>query len=414
MLATWGTSTGRNPTLDLQFAGATSLDNRITFSRGSQATLFDSTGTLVYAKHNLLLQSQTFDAAYWAKNNGATVTANAGAAPDGTTTADQFNGAALTSTGVFTFPTGIQSNVAYTFSVYIKNVSAATTLLIGCDTNPSNAKVTFNAATGAITAAGANVTSSAVIDMGNGWYRVIVRFTTTSTAPGFVIYSDSGALATWLVWGAQLNITNMEGGVTSSLSTYYPTVASAYYAPRFDYNPSTLAAQGLLIEEQRTNSIRNNTMQGAVAGTPGTAPTNWTISTTNAELVSSVIGTGTESGITYIDVRISGTMTASRDLDIAFEVSNNIAALNAQTWAESVYLREVGGSQTNISAIYLQANTYTAASAYVNSPWFAAKAVTTAALATQKFSESQTLSGGTQPRGCDSGRGERSDVPGTF
>jgi len=207
-------------------------------------------------------------------------------------------------------------------------------------------------------------------------------------------YTGNGTSGIFL-WGAQLNLANMEGGVTSSLTTYYPTTTAAYYAPRFDYNPSTLQPRGLLIEEQRTNSIRNNTMQGAVAGTPGTAPTNWTITTTNAELVSSVIGTGTESGITYIDIRINGTMTASRDLDIGIETANFIAALTGQAWTESIYLRQVGGSQTNISAIYLQANTYTAAVAYVNSPWFAAQTVTTAALATQRFSASGTLSGAT-------------------
>lgn len=49
---------------------------------------------------------------------------------------------------------------------------------------------------------------------------------------------------------------------------------------RNDYDASG-APLGLLVEPQRTNSIRNNSMQGAVAGTPGTPPTNWTMGTAN-------------------------------------------------------------------------------------------------------------------------------------
>ena len=125
--------------------------------------------------------------------------------------------------------------------------------------------------------------------------------------------------------------------------------SAASGAARFDHNPTTLAPLGLLIEEQRTNSIRNNTMQGAVAGTPGTLPTNWaTIGL--GTLVQEVVGTGTENGITYIDLRFSGT-TSSTSFSVLFESNSQIVAASGQTWSASQYVKLVAGNTTNITAV---------------------------------------------------------------
>jgi hypothetical protein len=141
----------------------------------------------------------------------------------------------------------------------------------------------------------------------------------------------------------------MEGGVTSSLTTYYPTTTAAYYAPRFDYDPSTFAPLGLLIEEQRTNSIRNNTMQGAVAGTPGTLPTNWLKQSVGGVALTEVVGTGTENGIAYIDVRYTGTTSSTASGGILAEATTQIPASSGQTWASSFYVRLVGGSTAGLT-----------------------------------------------------------------
>lgn len=63
---------------------------------------------------------------------------------------------------------------------------------------------------------------------------------------------------------------------------------------RIDYDPVTLAAKGLLIEEQRTNLLLQSGWAGAVAGTPGTAPTSWVFGLSGGTLGVSAAEIGNE------------------------------------------------------------------------------------------------------------------------
>lgn len=119
------------------------------------------------------------------------------------------------------------------------------------------------------------------------------------------------------------------------------TVAAG--VPRIDFDPVTLACKSWLIEESRTNYITNNTMQGTVVDSPGTAPTGWSVAGTGSGLTRSVVAIGEEDGISYIDIRFNGTPTVN-NVSIVFAA---IAAASGQAWGLSVYLRLVGGSFAN-------------------------------------------------------------------
>jgi hypothetical protein len=101
--------------------------------------------------------------------------------------------------------------------------------------------------------------------------------------------------------------------------------------------------------KSRTNHIRNNTMQGAVAGAPGTDPTNWTATAAGQTITINEIGT--ENGIDYIEYHFVG--DASADFNVNFETSTGLDALINEVWTESLYLSIVSGDLTNLNSIKL-------------------------------------------------------------
>jgi hypothetical protein len=78
-------------------------------------------------------------------------------------------------------------------------------------------------------------------------------------------------------------------------------------------------------------------MVGAVAGSPGTFPTNW-VAAGGIGLTQTVVGIGTENGVPYIDLRYNGTAIGTSN-QISFEASNFIAATTGQAWAGSFWFK---------------------------------------------------------------------------
>jgi hypothetical protein len=163
----------------------------------------------------------------------------------------------------------------------------------------------------------------------------------------------------------------------------YQSVANN--VPAFEFNTDG-SYRGLLVEPGATNTVRNNSMAGAVAGTPGTLPTNWI--TTDGGLTREIVGTGTEGGITYIDIRYSGTASATT-IDFRFESNTGIVASSGQTWSQSYWVRLMT-SPTPPTGYFHQMFERTAAGAFVTSG--STSFIATTSLARYTFT--RTLSGG--------------------
>ena len=115
---------------------------------------------------------------------------------------------------------------------------------------------------------------------------------------------------------------------------------------RWDYSTGT---RTLLNEDERTNSIANPRAEGAVAGTPGTAPTGWSISAAASGITCTIVAIGDDAGIPKFDFQISGTALATATFQVNFMNTTAIPALVGETWTASVYGKLLTGDYTGVT-----------------------------------------------------------------
>jgi hypothetical protein len=222
------------------------------------------------AEENLLQYSQELNNAYWSKTN-STVTANSTTAPDGNSTADSINENSSTGEHRILSTTTAVSGNTYVLSVFVKQNSGTRYAAVYQLTSANGWAAYVDLSNGNLAssvAIGSGVGSASVSSIGNGWYRVIVVFTATSTSLISSINLSNGTTGSYTgdgtssiyAWGAQLeqrsSVTAYTATTTAPITNYIPALQSAASGvARFEHNPVTGESLGLEIEEQRTNLL---------------------------------------------------------------------------------------------------------------------------------------------------------------
>ena len=250
-------------TLDLSFMTLGTLDPRITFTRASTGTYFDSTGTMQTAatnaprwdydpakltlngllieeaRTNYALQSGAMSVSPWTLR-ASTLTAGAAQAPDGTMAGVQLaeDTSATTQHYVTANFTTIPVNAPITISVYVRNNTRRWCQLALYDqTTPANTvQMPVDLTTGAIGTVAifgaATAVSYSVVNAGNGWSRLTLTATLSAAAntgivhrimlcngQGSATYTGDGVSSIY-VWGAQAE-------AAAFPTSYIPTTAAA-------------------------------------------------------------------------------------------------------------------------------------------------------------------------------------------
>ena len=306
-------------------------------SRSGQGMLYDSTGKLTYAPNNLFTNSQFPNGVSDAPTRGGNVSATTFSYFSGNTgLAINNNSSTLSYAYKGNYTTIIGVN--YVLSVYIKMDDGNAPSF-----GSSDGTSVLNSFAIAIANSVANPLTYTVTSLGSGFYRVSGYFTAinASNNNGLVKYASNDTRSLTFS-GIQLEAVTYQ----TTPSTYVATTTAAYYGPRFDYNPSTLAAKGLLIEGTRTNVCTySNNITGAdwaqaIAGT-GSNPTR-----------TSAYGSVLSPDGTYNANRVQlnkGSGTTTSDYAVVFNASFSV--VSGTNYTVSFWVRSTDGSSTYTIAV---------------------------------------------------------------
>ena len=268
-------NSGAGPTLNLDFINGSSLPSSVTFSRGTNATMYGSDGLLTNAPMNLVTYSEQFNNAAWFKTDSS-VTANAAIAPDGQLTADLLTTTAIANPNVQQVLLSPMTNTTMCFSVWVKaNTANECTIQLYVNSGvPSGTIIVTGgiiSGPGTIDLSGTGSGSVRVINLSTTeWTRFYAVGTPTATSGLFAAYVKnrlSSAIVgdSIYIWGAQLE-------QRSTASSYNATTSAAYYGPRFDYDPFGYAQQNLVLYSQQFDNAAWAKTNATVSADIVTAP----------------------------------------------------------------------------------------------------------------------------------------------
>lgn len=232
----------------------------LTFTRtGDTATRVNS-GLIEKVRTNLNTFSEQWDnAAYTSFRHN--ITANAGVAPNGTTTADKLIATNVSGSHITFNSVNINSNGEYSISCYVK-ASGLNKVAIR-ESKTIGYYASFDLSNGTLLDSSAGQ-SNTITSVGNGWYRISsTRSYVGVISLGIVTlpnsYTTGDPMTSWvgdnvngvLVWGGQTEF----GTVTDYIPTTTAAVSVGPVAnvPRLDYLGSTCPR--LNLEPQRSNLI---------------------------------------------------------------------------------------------------------------------------------------------------------------
>ena len=208
----------------------TAMPAGATYTRSGGATALTAEGTVVElaadvpqrtsrglalepAATNLALRYHAMEVAPWTTLN-ATVTANAIAGPDGTTTADKVAETATTGAhGIYQSCVTVAGQ-AYTQSCYAK--AAERGFLVMTEGSNVTSTAVFNLSTGVVdSVTGTGSPSAAIVALANGWYWCSLTFTPISVLSNIQIRASNAASSAAYAgtagsgiyaWGGQLEL----------------------------------------------------------------------------------------------------------------------------------------------------------------------------------------------------------------
>ena len=334
---------GDGSTLSLDFTTGV-LDSRLTFTRSTNATFINSQGYVQYADANLVRNSTMLVSTLWTAttSGGGTVTIN----NDNTVTFASTAGRATWLQSI-----SIESGLPVTFSIEVTaltNTNIRVSDLFQAGTGFTSQVYNYTDLSGNTTA---NIGAFTTLP-GVGLYTV--NATTTATSGNVIFGTDcNGVTRTGSVTIARPQLqygTRVNSRVYLANSS---TSAANTNTPRFDYDPTTLVARGLLLEVSASNiATYSNNFSNAIwtlDNSGGTIPAVSTVSQTGPDGASTVTRiTFNKTGGVFSRVRQTLSGTASQPYTMSVWMKANTASGGAST--QNVGLR-IGADSAGFNCV---------------------------------------------------------------